>query len=96
MFKLVNPVSDYPTKITTMELLLAKPAIYAIVAFVFLVLFVLGVKTFYMQSIKAKVKEYQSEIARSHSRILKLEVQNEKLQKRIQELEHSYPNVKIA
>lgn len=79
-----------------MILLLAKPAIYAIVAFILLVLFVLGVKTFYAQSIKTRVKDYQSEIARSHSRILKLEVQNEKLQQRIKELEHNYPQIKIA
>lgn len=79
-----------------MILLLAKPAIYVIIAFIALELFVFGVKTFYAKSIKTRVKDYQSEIARSHSRILKLEVQNEKLQQRIKELEHNYPQIKIA
>lgn len=36
---------------------------------------------------KQKIKEYQGEISKSHSRILKLEVRNEKLQHRIAELE---------
>jgi cell division protein FtsL len=44
-------------------------------------------KLFYSMRSRAKFKEYQSEIAKSHSRILKLELKNEKLQHRIDELE---------
>ncbi len=52
---------------------------------VFFMAFVL--KIFYSVRSRDKFKEYQSEIARSHSRILKLEVKNEKLQQRVDELE---------
>jgi|GEM_PF-6283907 len=53
-------------------------------------------KMFYSQRSKAKFKEYQSEIARSHSKILKLEVKNEKLQQHIDQLEAMTLLSKIA
>ncbi|MBX2931516.1 MAG: hypothetical protein KF781_06175 [Chitinophagaceae bacterium] len=53
-------------------------------------------KVFYSSSIKMKLKEYQSEIAKSHSKILKLEASNEKLQQRIAELENMTHRVRIA
>lgn len=54
------------------------------------------IKVFYAQQTKGKFKEYQSEIAKSHSRILKLEVLNEKLQKRLNEVENASSRIKIA
>lgn len=53
----------------------------------FVLLIALLLKFFYAAQTKGKFKEYQSEIARSHSKILKLEVKNEKLQQQIQELQ---------
>lgn len=54
------------------------------------------IKVFYAQQTKVKFKEYQGEIAKSHSRILKLEVLNEKLQKRLNEVENTSSRIKIA
>ncbi len=61
-----------------------------------LVLFAFFLSVFYARKNKSKFKEYQSEIAKSHSRILKLEVANEKLQHRIDELEASTNKMRIA
>jgi cell division protein FtsL len=79
-----------------MVILLAKPVIFFLIAFVLLIVFAIFIRAFYSQQIKSKVKEYQSEIARSHSRILKLEVKNEKLQQQINELEMMMNRSKIA
>lgn len=38
---------------------------------------------YYAAKTKAKIKDYQSEIAKSHSKILKLEVANEQLQQQL-------------
>ncbi len=57
-------------------------AVFLTVLFLFMLIkFILSAKN------KQKIKEYQGEISKSHSRILKLEVRNEKLQHRITELE---------
>lgn len=40
---------------------------------------------YYAAKTKAKIKEYQSEIAKSHSKILKLEVANEQLQQQLKQ-----------
>lgn len=56
--------------------------VFLTVLFLFMLIkFILSAKN------KQKIKEYQGEISKSHSRILKLEVRNEKLQHRITELE---------
>lgn len=65
-------------------------------AFLFVVLMALVLRYFYSSRSKGKFKEYQGEIARSHSRILKLEVKNDKLQQRINELEAMTNRTKIA
>jgi cell division protein FtsL len=48
---------------------------------------VLILKAYYVYSSKSKIKKYQGEIAKSHARILRLEMANEALQKKIDELE---------
>ena len=65
-------------------------------AFIFVVLMAVALRFFYSSRTKGKFKEYQGEIARSHSRILKLEVKNDKLQQRINELEAMTKMSKIA
>lgn len=59
------------------------------------ILITVVLRIFFANQWKQKVKDYQSEIAKSHSRILKLEVQNEKLQQRIHDLEGNQESTKI-
>jgi hypothetical protein len=42
-------------------------------------------KLYFRKQSRSRIKEYQSEIARSHSRILKLEAINETLEKRLRD-----------
>jgi cell division protein FtsL len=77
-----------------MTILLAQPIIYIAGIAIFIVIMAITFKLFFAAQWKMKVKEYQSEIAKSHSRILKLEVQNEKLQQKINDLEGHQSNKK--
>ena len=45
---------------------------------------------------KRKIKEYQHQISRNHSRILKLEVSNEVLEKKLVQLETIIPTNKYS
>ncbi|MCC6634495.1 MAG: hypothetical protein IT251_03225 [Chitinophagaceae bacterium] len=54
------------------------------------------IKYFYANSVKCKLQEYQREIAKSHSRILKLEVTNDQLKQKVSELETIIHRPKIA
>jgi len=65
-------------------------------AIIFIIVAAIALKLFYSFSIRGKLKEYQSEIAKSHSKILKLEVTNEKLKQRVNELETIIQRPKIA
>lgn len=66
-----------------------QPTFYLYI-FIFLgtVFFVSLIKMIIAKKSQNKIREYQGEISKSHSKILKLEVNNEKLQKRISELEN--------
>lgn len=79
-------------------LLLSKPIILFAIISIIVALIAIGLRIFFANQWKQKVKDYQSEIAKSHSRILKLEVQNEKLQQRVQDLEgnHQANKIRIA
>ena len=65
-------------------------------AFVIVVFMAILLKLYYAARTKNKFKEYQSEIARSHSRILKLEVKNDKLEHYIKELQSGINRSKTA
>ncbi len=47
-------------------------------------------KAFFLRQIQGKIRTYQSEIVKSHSRILLLESQNDRLEKRVKELEGQF------
>jgi hypothetical protein len=47
-------------------------------------------KVFVARQMQGKIHEYQGEIVRSHSRILTLEAETDKLEKRIKELEGKF------
>lgn len=70
-----------------MAIILANSVYPFAVATIFAIIMAIVLRVFYAAKSKAKFKEYQGEIARSHSKILKLEVKNEKLQQRIDQLE---------
>lgn len=78
-----------------MILLLSKPIMLIAVFCIVVALTAIGLRIFFANQWKQKVKDYQSEIAKSHSRILKLEVQNEKLQRKIDNLEGNHQTSKI-
>jgi len=78
-----------PLLITT-NLLIFAGAIISVIAIAILS------RLYFLSRSKQAVKKYQGEIARSHSRILKLEVTNEQLQHRINELESIINRPKIA
>jgi cell division protein FtsL len=65
-------------------------------AFILIVIAAIIFKVYFSISIKNKLKEYQSEIAKSHSKILKLEVTNQQLNQRVHELENIIQRPKIA
>lgn len=52
-------------------------------------------KAYFTYQMKSKIEEYQSDIVKSHSRILSLDSLNEKLEKRIKELEGQFPKDRI-
>lgn len=60
-----------------------------LVAIVIIILIALsfGIKSYYSNLAKSKIEGYKGEISKSHTRILKLEVKNEKLKNQIKELE---------
>lgn len=47
-------------------------------------------KAYFAHQIQGKIQGYQSEIVKSHSRILRLESENDSLLKRIKELEGNF------
>jgi len=65
-------------------------------AFILVLIAAIIFKVYFSMSIKNKLKDYQSEIAKSHSKILKLEVTNQKLNQRVHELEAIIQRPKIA
>ncbi|MCU0321311.1 MAG: hypothetical protein MUE72_02780 [Chitinophagaceae bacterium] len=67
-----------------MSILNVESLLILIIAFIAIVF---GIRFYYSKSTKSKIEGYKSEIAKSNSRILKLEVRNEKLNNRIKELE---------
>lgn len=77
-------------------LLLTSMLYYYAGAIALVVVIAILLKLFYAAQTKNKFKEYQSEIARSHSKILKLEVKNEKLQQQINELMLAKERSRIA
>ena len=79
-----------------MFILLAKPIILIGVCLVLLAVFAVLIKIYFSLKSKAKSREYTSEIAKSHSKILKLEVLNDKLQHQINNLEASLKYSKSA
>ena len=52
-------------------------------------------KAYFAHQMKNKIEEYQADIVKSHSRILKLDGVNEKLERRIKELEGQFPKDRI-
>ncbi len=52
-------------------------------------------KAFFARQVQAKIRGYQAEIVKSHSKILALEGQNDKLLKRIKELEGQFTKDRI-
>lgn len=79
-------------------LLLAKPILLVAIFCILIALTAIILRLFFANQWKQKIKDYQSEIAKSHSRILKLEVQNEKLQQKIHDLEgnNTISKIRIA
>ena len=57
--------------------------------------FMLIVKAYYASAGKNKIRKYQNEIARSHARILKLEMANEELKKKLEDIGGKEPVSKI-
>ena len=52
-------------------------------------------KAYFAYQMRSKIEEYQADIVKSHSRILTLDSINEQLEKRIKELEGSFPKDRI-
>jgi hypothetical protein len=52
-------------------------------------------KAFFAHQMQNKIKEYQSEIVKSHSRILVLDGQIEKLEKKVKELERHFSKERL-
>lgn len=65
-------------------------------AVLFVVITAIIMRYFFSNSVKNKLQEYQREIAKSHSRILKLEVTNDQLKQKVSELETIIHRPKIA
>ncbi|GEO09426.1 hypothetical protein [Segetibacter aerophilus] len=47
-------------------------------------------KAYFAAQMQSKIRGYQSDIVKSHSRILELDARNDKLEKRIKELEGTF------
>jgi hypothetical protein len=54
------------------------------------IVFGLVCKAFFARQMHNKIREYQSEIVKSHSRILTLESETDHLQKKVKELEYKF------
>ena len=93
---LLNEIFHYPPKTHVMASTFASSLYLYAASFLIVVLMGLLLKLYYAASTKNKFKEYQSEIARSHSRILKLEVKNDKLEQYINELQSGMNRSKTA
>jgi hypothetical protein len=52
-------------------------------------------KAYFARQMHNKIEEYQGDIIKSHSKILSLESINEKLEKRVKELEGQFPKDRI-
>lgn len=52
-------------------------------------------KAYYSSQIRGKIKGYQMDIVKSHSKILELEAKNEELEKRMKQVECSFIKDKI-
>jgi hypothetical protein len=67
-------------------------------ALVFVIAAFFLINAFYSFKTKDKFKDYQGQIAKSHSRILKLELANQQLEKRLKAMEahNEAPQSKIA
>lgn len=65
-------------------------------AVLFVLITAILMRYFFSNSVKNKLQEYQREIAKSHSKILKLEVTNENLKQKVNELETIIHRPKIA
>ncbi|HEX8331248.1 MAG TPA: hypothetical protein VF622_01430 [Segetibacter sp.] len=52
-------------------------------------------KAYFAHQMQSKIEEYQEDIVKSHSRILSLDSINEKLEKRVKELEGQFPKDRI-
>ena len=52
-------------------------------------------KAYFASQMQGKIREYQGDIIKSHSKILELEGYNDKLEKRIKELEGSFSKDRI-
>jgi hypothetical protein len=52
-------------------------------------------KVFFARQIQGKIRGYQSEIVKSHSKILLLESQNDRLEKRVKELEGQFSKERL-
>jgi len=53
-------------------------------------------KAFFARQMQSKIRTYQGEIVKSHSRILFLESQNERLEKRVKELEGQFSKERLV
>lgn len=52
-------------------------------------------KAYFIGQVQGKIKGYQSDIVKSHGKILELEAANDRLEKRIKELEGSFTKDRI-
>lgn len=52
-------------------------------------------KAYFAFQMQGKIKDYQGDIVKSHAKILELEAKNDKLEKRIKELEGSFTKDRI-
>ena len=52
-------------------------------------------KAYLVTRMQSKVREYQSDIVKSHSKILELEAKNDQLEKRLKEVDTSFTRDKI-
>ncbi len=47
-------------------------------------------KAYFASQVQTKIKRYQCEIVKSHGKILELEATNDKLEKRVKDVEHNF------
>ncbi len=52
-------------------------------------------KAYFASQLQGKIKGYQSDIVKSHSKILELEAKNDQLEKRLKEVEGTFNKDKI-